>query len=381
MKKTKRQSDGLNEEAFDNEIVKMQQENLNVNESSQQLVSSSYSTRNFITNQASLDYYNYRRSISLIPTYDESLVSFDYTLKIDIVRLLNQAWVFAEELISREEIDKRYLFGNRDYQWRSRAMKVYLYSFCKSYLYGVNSRSLGDIPGESNAFIGHTILFNQLKKLSFIAEGQNDVSVQTRFLISDTDKEENAKKIYAAFPFIARGVSDTPSGGFIIEVPRIELVLNKLASENHIIVSKLFQTDESVLSQLSDSNRAFGNAYLNLNSDVLYYIPTEGDVTSDPSYSISKANLISGIRFSYGEGEFTEYYYRALKNSKFGDPFTKFDVESITNLKCRHIPRFATQEEMNIIDNEDYNIVHKLIHDKSYDGKEPGGDEPSSDFR
>lgn len=179
------------------------------------------------------------------PLYFDNFVKIDFGLTCDFTHLELQATVFARELLSKTHIDFRRVFSRtRPEKFEEMAWQMYIYSYCKCLLTGLNFNSIRTLPDKSFCFVGHGILFKMICRNSFCIS-KNEFSLYMNINISNEESIALQKQILERYPFISDGTGAGPFNTYLVKNYFIENMFSQLLDSVNL-------TTENVINQTQE---------------------------------------------------------------------------------------------------------------------------------
>lgn len=152
------------------------------------------------------------------------LLPIKLSIRPDNERLIAQSSVWADKIISIQELNLRYIIGGDERIWKERLIECYVYSYYRSVLYALNDKTVAESDSPKFGLIGHIILGQCLLRPSF-SFTYKESTIQ---FVLDIDQEDvNAVfKASREFSYIGDYIND--GRRFSLENVLIERRLNSL---------------------------------------------------------------------------------------------------------------------------------------------------------
>jgi len=152
------------------------------------------------------------------------LIPIRLTIRPENERLLAQATVWADKIISIQELNLRYIIGGDERIWKERLIECYVYSYYRSVLYALDDKTVAESDSPKFGLIGHIVLGQCLLRPSF-SFSYKESTVQ--FVLDIDQKDVDA--VFTAsreFSYIGDFIND--GRRFSLENVLIERRLNSL---------------------------------------------------------------------------------------------------------------------------------------------------------
>lgn len=295
---------------------------------------------------------------------DSDVYEQEFSLKVIVERLNQQAVVCAKHIESLGLNEKRLAGSVLQVTFRVLCMQVFVYSFAKGYTMGYNHNRLSNNIKSSLLFKGHWDLFDFMSRNSFVYEFDRDVSLSTRFSISEEQHEENLRLLNEHFPFLnGIGIFENGTSNFVFSHPVYDSVLQKLAtaridsylpndytgelddnndkprsrkagagSNVKFSIVDLFNAD----SVIQKESNPFGNSFYSEDTSTYNFTICEGQNVRSWSFSLGKALFLTRTKDPY-LGVLNSYVGIGVNVSTI-DVETKYDVAAILRENVKYNP-------------------------------------------
>lgn len=314
--------------------------------------------------------------------YDQSLL-LNYEININFNRLEIQAKTFALNFSGHGYINfHKVLRCDRNLVDRI-LFEVYIYSFAKALINGLNFHLLSFNSNLGIAFRGHVALFNLLVSPNN-STMKDDFMLQTN-ISTGTQIARTAVmlQLINRFPFLKEyklySMDALGTSPFFIQ--KYETYLNRLNEDFYSrgyvqrgsqgpqeknnpkskdvlhfengAINILTMNSEEAKTILLFSNSPLTNAFTNSNDTKLYFVPVQNgyDLEFNPSFSFCRANFITLAKKGVNQSELNEYF-KTINITGKQDHLVCSEVFTNTGIKCRNMPKTTPNSDvvMPIID-------------------------------
>lgn len=275
--------------------------------------------------------------------YDKSL-DFQYKFTYDKLRLLQQANVFAQSLVSLT-FEKRYVFGPQDRLWIERAEKCYIYSYFKCLFHGLFRLESKDIDSVY-VFAGHA-LFQQLIRVGSISTQSKRNTNLNIYHTLEKDfiiNEEFLKQITKDFDFIK--IKEMEVGRFQVFSTLVENWLARLNEQNleKFITLIDLKKDTSIATYTTWDKTPLGNSCYLINpttvtrerNKFLFLLKPGTTLENNQNLWFAIANFIYIVddKVDYGK----QSHYQNFDCSKKDYRLVKYEMHSNTYFRTSKTP-------------------------------------------
>jgi hypothetical protein len=309
--------------------------------------------------KSSLNTYFQRRQIeSPIQNLDSFVtVSFSILVRPDI--LVQQSFCFADAVL-KSSIDPRKLFNShslRNENFRITLAKVYIYSFFKGYYLGLEYSNINFETNDNLILRGHGQLFELLRAKTFTTSSPEYGECIRRLEVTNSDRALNDQ----AYNMFSQWLNAKSNIGSLLSFEQISFEsilfnLKTLAKNNgtkqigldywidsvNVLSSKVINPDSCYL----------GNCcYARLKTPTINMIMSHDLKIFKPSQIINTGLFITLTSEYYGNGSILNHSVYTQIDFSQSLHARKFEVESITGMKCNATLPINSDEFGTLINN------------------------------
>jgi hypothetical protein len=298
----------------------------------------SYNLENYSGNSITCKVRNYQ--LNQFPETEVTTPTvITFGIVADFMKLDFQASVFADKVETLDSQKLRNIFGNKTDIWRDSIRAVYFYSYIKCLLYGISNTPHYNIPDSSSAFIGHAVLLNTLQKRNFMCEYQYGHSVNYRVEVIPEEVKQLIDVYKKNFNFVEDNLILNSSGTVEFNIPKFERYIDGLGTSFSDSLTVVQCTGDTHKAYLVDDKIAFVNsAYSSIKEDESsFYTYKDFSDFLDISVIFGKACFFC-LKSGYSKDNIQ--FYEKLKCVDKDRRLSKFEVRSVTGLKCDTNPMY-----------------------------------------
>jgi hypothetical protein len=298
-------------------------------------------------------YLFYTSNVDQIHTTQRAL---DFGVGIDFVRLDYQAECFANEMCSLNLDFKRAfgLDGNAEKSWNYKFRQLYVYSYVKSLLCGLNSAYFSSFPEQSYVFLGHAVLLEILRLPYCIVSADFNVQIYLSLSVTPDEKKSITEAIFKQYDWVEECIFFDNSGqNYRIFSPEIERRFSNLErqcvrSDDDRLLNIVNLANRAEYSSFaSETNIPLGNSCFSQDFDKFLFI-------NCPKHDIRSVNFFwSRANFIYNKTDNTELQtgnkiWYEIPSNRLNDFHVVSDVQAITGMKPSTSPKYLSSKSKNI---------------------------------
>lgn len=290
--------------------------------------SMSYKFSNINLVPVTLSKYNSSISQNDFNEIIDHTISFQYTVDVNIKRLVQQGEVFALQLFSSGKVDGYRLWGIRsEHDTKVKLCEVYIYSYLKAYMYGYDNTLFSSSTKDNLVLEGHHTLCKMLEVNSFLYDENSISKMSVNHIINVTPEQHdiNYANMINSFKFLRDNKEELEFNYF--KISNYERYLTRL--ENAVNDWCRFKSLDSPSEHLVLDKNPIGNScYSKNDNSTLKYIIGNTPILNI-NYSFAKAVFITEFFLEDIDDDNSYFYSIKIKDP---DRLTKYDVQSVTSL-------------------------------------------------
>jgi hypothetical protein len=241
-------------------------------------------------------------------------------------RLIQQAHVFAEKVLTLPEVIPSYLFNNYEKEIQSEKIRnTFIYSYLKSLMMGIYRIEVSEVPTSNYVLYGHNLLYH----LMYVNNGIHSFSHSSYDIVYQFEFTEEDEKLLLelckSFPFIRDHMAT--GNRFFIANPEMDKALNKLQEFIGNTGPQFAKLGDFTQSQnhLTKENFGFFNSMYSNTEDInnWFYMHQTNVSIIDSSMLFGKALFLKSRN-----DEFHRNFYEEIKQDDYLN-LVKYEVTCI----------------------------------------------------
>lgn len=306
------------------------------------------SYRNNFSNEILLKNRNIQKFKNNSVIGKDDTLEVELTFEVDVIGILNQADVFAQQLILDDTIYnlKRFV-SPYEQDWRRILTEVYVYSYVRAVYFGINMNSLNGVADQNLVFPGHALLARTLAQPTFsYSYRDNDRNYSLNAVIKYESFSDTFKALKDVIPEPFEAESSN-SNALYFYSSEYDKILSGLKSSIEFVNSKgRGISPDFAICEVNDTNIAsfaishsnpFLNSFLSSDGKEFYFVNQKEEnirFTHNESFYFSRSVGLRSKQLSIDDNPM----YTCVKRDADQDFLTCEDVYATTGLKVSTYP-------------------------------------------